>query len=197
MQIKLTSICEHLFKFIILGVFYENFFNLNAKNLQKVVDSGQKWVYDRCVNTEKGGVAMFDRVYNHQLDAKNRMRIPAKLRDELGDKYTITCGVGGCLSVFSEAQMTELKEKLSKISMFDAQAQKPLRLLLAYSWDAEEDKQGRILIPENLRKYAKLEKDVVIIKNLNCIEIWSSDVWNDYISGVDFSDLAGALDSLK
>ncbi len=140
---------------------------------------------------------MFDRVYNHQLDAKNRMRIPAKLRDELGEKYTITCGVGGCLSVFSEAQMTELKEKLSKISMFDAQAQKPLRLLLAYSWDAEEDKQGRILIPENLRKYAKLEKDVVIIKNLNCIEIWSSDVWNDYISGVDFSDLAGALDSLK
>ena len=189
--------CVHLFNFNGRDGFYENFFKVHAKNLQKVVDSGQKWVYDICVIKEKGVVAMFDRVYNHQLDAKNRMRIPAKLRDELGEKYTITCGVGGCLSVFSETQMTELKEKLSKISMFDAQAQKPLRLLLAYSWDAEEDKQGRILIPENLRKYAKLEKDVVIIKNLNCIEIWSSDVWNEYISGVDFSDLAGALDSLK
>ncbi|MFR6055411.1 MAG: division/cell wall cluster transcriptional repressor MraZ [Eubacteriales bacterium] len=144
----------------------------------------------------KGRSSDVRRAYNHQLDAKNRREYPRN-RDELGEKYTITCGVGGCLSVFSEAQMTELKEKLSKISMFDAQAQKPLRLLLAYSWDAEEDKQGRILIPENLRKYAKLEKDVVIIKNLNCIEIWSSDVWNDYISGVDFSDLAGALDSLK
>ena len=95
---------------------------------------------------------MFDRVYNHQLDAKNRMRIPAKLRDELGEKYTITCGVGGCLSVFSEAQMTELKEKLSKISMFDAQAQKPLRLLLAYSWDAEEDKHQESQLHRDLEQ---------------------------------------------
>lgn len=140
---------------------------------------------------------MFDRVYNHQLDAKNRMRIPAKLRDELGEHYTITCGVGGCLSVYSEAQMSALKEKFSKVSMFDAEAQKPLRFMLYHSWDAEEDKQGRILIPENLRKYAKLEKDVIIIKNFNCIEIWSADVWNDYIGGVDFSEMAGALDSLK
>lgn len=82
---------------------------------------------------------MFDRVYNHQLDAKNRMRIPAKLRDELGEKYTITCGVGRLfIRIFRSADDRELKEKLSKISMFDAQAQKPLRLLLAYSWDARK-----------------------------------------------------------
>ncbi len=170
------------------------------KERQKIFKKWLTVVKNGCMidtSKGKGAVSVFDRVYNHQLDAKNRMRIPAKLREELGEHYTITIGVGGCLSVFTEAQMEELKKELSKVSMFNAEAQKPLRFLLAYSWDAEEDKQGRILLPENLRKYAKLEKDVVIIKNLNCVEIWSSEVWNEYISNVNFSDLAGALDSLK
>ena len=136
---------------------------------------------------------MFERVYRHQLDAKNRMRIPAKFRDELGDNYTITCGASGCLYVFSEEEMSKVKAELSKVSLFDEEAQKPLRLFVAMSWDAEEDKQGRILLPEDLRLYAGLEKDVVTIKNLNHLEIWSSSKWAEYISQVNFSDLAKAL----
>ena len=140
---------------------------------------------------------MFERVYKHQLDAKNRMRIPAKFREELGENYTITCGTGGCLFVFSQEEMNKLKGELSKISLFDAEAQKPLRLFMSLAWDAEEDKQGRVLIPEDLRNYAKLGKDVVTIKNINHLEIWSSEVWNQYIGGVDFTALADALNKVK
>ena len=141
---------------------------------------------------------MFDKIYRHQLDAKNRMRIPAKFKEELGDNYTITIGSGGCLAVYTEKEMSELKEKLNKISVFDAEAQKPLRILMAYSWDAEEDNHGRILIPEDLRKYAKFNKDLVIIKNLKCIEIWASEVWDKYIADFDFDfkSLQNAIDKL-
>ncbi len=140
---------------------------------------------------------MFSGIFRHQLDAKNRMRIPAKFREELGDNYTITCGTGGCLFVFNEEEMNKLKEELSKISIFDVEAQKSLRPFVAFSWDVEEDKQGRILIPEDLRKYAKLDKDVVTIKNINHYEIWSSEVWNANMGEPDFSSLAKALGNLK
>ncbi len=135
--------------------------------------------------------------YTHQLDAKNRMRIPAKLREELNGNYTITVGSGSCLYVYSEQQMAEVRATLKNINPYREKQLKAARFVLYNSWDAEEDKQGRILIPENLRKYAKIEKNVIVFKGPNCIEIWSEEVWNDYFNDVDFGDLADALDELK
>ena len=140
---------------------------------------------------------MSSRNYSHQLDAKNRMRIPAKLREELGEGYTITVGSGGCLYVYSAEQMKEVKKSLNKINSFRESQLKAARFILYNSWEAEEDKQGRILLPENLRKYAKIEKNVTVFKGPNCIEIWSEEVWNDYFSDVNFNDLADALDALN
>ena len=140
---------------------------------------------------------MFEKVYKHQLDAKNRMRIPAKFREELGDNYMITIGSGGCLSVYTESKKKEFEEQFSKLSTFDEKAMKPVRMMLYYSWDAEEDKQGRILIPENLRKYAKIDKDVIVLKSIGCYEIWASEVWEEYTGQIDFGDLATALKDLK
>ncbi len=136
---------------------------------------------------------MFGRIYRHQLDAKNRMRIPAKLREVLGDRYTITKGTSGCLFVFSQPELAELREKLQGVSIFDAKAMKPLRILTASAWDAEEDKQGRILIPEELRGFAKIKKDVVVMKNVKCIEIWSAESWEEYNSDADFDEVVGNL----
>lgn len=140
---------------------------------------------------------MSGKTYLHQLDAKNRMRIPAKLREELGDNYTITVGAGGCLNVYTEEQIKDLKNSFKNINPFRDSQLQVARYFLYYSWEAEEDKQGRILIPENLREYAKIDKNVLVYKGPNCIEIWSEEVWNEYFKKLNFNDLADAFDSLK
>ena len=135
--------------------------------------------------------------YAHQLDAKNRMRIPAKLREELGADYSITVGSGGCLYVYTKAQMQEVKSTLNNINSFREKQLKAARFILYNTWQAEEDKQGRILLPENLRKYAKIEKNVIVFQGPNCIEIWAEEVWNEYFNDVNFEDLADAIDAMK
>ena len=135
--------------------------------------------------------------YTHQLDAKNRMRIPAKLREELGEDYSITVGSGGCLYVYTKAQMQEVKATLNNINSFREKQLKAARFILYNTWQAEEDKQGRILLPENLRKYAKIEKNVIVFQGPNCVEIWAEEVWNEYFNDVNFEDLADALDAMK
>ena len=135
--------------------------------------------------------------YSHQLDAKNRMRIPAKLREELGEGYSITVGSGGCLYVYTKEQMQEVTDTLKNINSFREKQLKAARFILYNTWQAEEDKQGRILLPENLRKFAKIEKNIIVFKGPNCVEIWSEEVWNDYFNDVNFDELADAIDLLK
>ena len=135
--------------------------------------------------------------YLHQLDAKNRMRIPSKLREELGGNYYITVGSGGCLNVYSEEEFQEIKSTLNNINKYRETQLKAARYILYNTWQAEEDNQGRILLPETLRRFAKIEKNIVVFKGPNCVEIWAEEVWNDYFSDVNFNDLADALDELK
>ena len=139
---------------------------------------------------------MSNKNYAHQLDAKNRMRIPAKLREELGSNYSITVGTGKCLYVYTEEQMQKVKATLTNINPYREKQLKAARYILYNTWEAEEDKQGRILLPENLRKYANIEKNVIVFKGPNCVEIWSEEVWNDYFNDVNFEELADALDEL-
>lgn len=135
--------------------------------------------------------------YSHQLDAKNRMRIPAKLREELGEGYCVTVGTGKCLYVYTAEQMAEVKDSLKKVSAYRDKQLKAARFILYNTWEAEEDNQGRILLPENLRKYANITKNVIVFKGPTCVEIWSEENWNEYFNDVDFDDLADALESLK
>ena len=93
--------------------------------------------------------------------------------------------------------MQKVKATLSNINPYREKQLKAARFVLYNSWDAEEDKQGRILLPENLRKYAKIEKNVIVFKGPNCVEIWSEEVWNDYFNDVNFEDLADALEELN
>ncbi len=140
---------------------------------------------------------MAGRIYMHQLDAKNRMRIPAKLREDLGANYSIMIGSGGCLYVYNEEQTKGVRAKLNNVNPFNESQLKAARYILSNSWDAEEDKQGRILIPENIRAHAKIQKNVVVFNGPNCIEIWAEEVWNEYFNNVDVGCLAELFESGK
>ncbi len=112
--------------------------------------------------------------YAHTIDAKGRLFIPAKLRQELGDTFHVTVGQDHCLSVYSDESWAAFMDKLKGMSYNEV---KRLRGLFAYGADCEPDGQGRILLPAKLREYAGLEKDVVIIGSFDRVEIWNADRW--------------------
>lgn len=118
--------------------------------------------------------------YEHTLDAKGRLTMPSRFRDELGEKFMLTRGTNGCLFIFPAAEWASFSEKLRLIPTTDQVAQQFLRLLFAGACECETDKQGRILLPLKLRQHAGIEKDAVIIGAFNRAEIWSREGWEAY-----------------
>ena len=112
--------------------------------------------------------------YTHTIDAKGRLFIPAKLRQELGDTFHVTVGQDHCLSVYSDESWAAFMDKLKGMSYNEV---KRLRGLFAYGADCEPDAQGRILLPAKLREYAGLDKDVVVIGSFDRVEIWNAERW--------------------
>ena len=134
--------------------------------------------------------------YTHQLDDKNRIRIPARLKKELSETYTLTKGVDGCIYVFAAATFeAHINGKIDEVSIGDRAAQKPLRLLMASAYELNEDKQGRLILPADLIKHAGIKKNVVILGVGNRAEIWDQEKWNAYC-GVD-DDFDTAMGELK
>ncbi len=118
--------------------------------------------------------------YQHSLDAKGRLFIPAKFRDDLGDQFVIARGVGNCLLGMSLEEWNSFSQKLRSQPVTDVQVQKFVRVVFAGATDCEPDKQGRVVIPANLRDIAGLGKDVVVIGVMSRIEIWSKEAWEAY-----------------
>ena len=118
--------------------------------------------------------------YQHSLDAKGRLFIPAKFRDDLGDQFVIARGVGNCLFGMSLEEWNSFSQKLRSQPVTDVQVQKFVRVVFAGATDCEPDKQGRVVIPANLRDIAGLGKDVVVIGVMSRIEIWSKEAWEAY-----------------
>ena len=112
--------------------------------------------------------------YQHSIDAKGRLFIPAKLREELGETFYVTMGMDGCLSVYSDASWAKFTEKFESLPYTKT---KSMRALFANAAKCEPDAQGRILIPAKLRAYVALEKDVVVIGVSNRAEIWNAERW--------------------
>ncbi len=123
--------------------------------------------------------------FQHSLDAKGRLFIPAKLREELGERFVITRGTGGCLFGFSHEQWETFTEKLRALPLGDPNAQRVVRLLSAWATEVEMDKQGRALLSANLRECAGLGKEATIIGATNRIEIWDRSTWEAYKSKED------------
>lgn len=118
--------------------------------------------------------------YAHSIDTKGRLIMPAKLKEDIGDKFVITKGLDGCLFAYSKKEWQNFEEKLRTFPLTNKDARALMRFFLAGAMECEIDKQGRFLIASNLREFAGLEKEVVIIGVLNKIEIWSKEKWLEY-----------------
>lgn len=138
---------------------------------------------------------MFFGRYFHSMDQKGRMRLPSKLRQDLGDKIHIMQGTPKCLFVFSDEQFNEFASKLMEVSLFDEKKQKPVRQLLSSGVVIEEDSQGRFLLPQYLRNFAKLEKDIVFVGVGKRIELWSQEAW-DEVNSMSEEEYSEALSIL-
>ena len=113
--------------------------------------------------------------YEHSIDAKGRLFIPAKLREELGVTFYLAMGVDECLAIYPQETWNRFTEKFASLPMSQSAAMRPL---FANASKCELDSQGRIVIPQKLRKYAGLEKEAVIMGVNDRAEIWSAETWN-------------------
>ena len=130
---------------------------------------------------------MFIGEYEHSIDTKGRITMPAKLKLEIGEKFVITKGLDGCLFVYSQEEWTNFEEKLKTLPLTNKNARDFVRFFLSGAIECELDKQGRFLITSNLRDYATLEKEVVIIGVGTRLEIWNKEKWKKYNSDENIS----------
>ena len=133
---------------------------------------------------------MFMGEYNHTIDAKGRLIIPAKFREALGEEFILTKGLDGCLSIYPMDEWKSFEEKLKALPLTDKNARAFLRFFVAGATSCELDRQGRILVPGTLREFAGLEKEVVLTGNLTRIEIWSKERWDGISEYDDMDDIA-------
>ncbi len=133
--------------------------------------------------------------FKHNLDSKNRVTVPAKLRMELGESPVLTRGLDNCLFIYPNRDWQIFMEKLSKLPLGQAKVRNFKRFILSGASEIKIDEMGRVLIPEPLKKYSNLKKEVVIIGVGDRIELWNEDVWNKYIAAAEkeSGDLAEGL----
>lgn len=123
---------------------------------------------------------MFMGEYQHIVDTKGRLFIPARLREGLGDLFVLTKGLDGCLFAYPCQEWQVLEQKLKSLPFTRRDARAFVRFFFSGATECEVDKQGRILIPGNLREYSKLEKEAVVIGVSTRVEIWSAIEWENY-----------------
>ncbi len=132
--------------------------------------------------------------YNHTLDVKGRVNFPIRLREELGARFIITKGLDQCLFVYSTDEWEKLEKKISELPM--SKSRNLQRFFFSGAAEVEADKLGRVLIPGNLREYALLEKDVVIIGASVRAEIWDKSRWEQECSELSHESVELAMDEL-
>lgn len=137
---------------------------------------------------------MFLGEYEHALDAKNRIFIPAKYREELGETFVITKSVDKCLTVYTMPEWEKLKEKLDTLP--GTKSRQIKRFIFANASDVQSDSQGRVLISSALREYAGIEKNAVIIGVGSYLEIWSAEEWNREKEAEVSEDIAHLMEEL-
>ena len=134
--------------------------------------------------------------YNQKVDTKGRAIVPAQFREELGEKFVITKGLDQCIFGFTESEWNILAEKIGSLSLTDKNVRKFVRFFLAGAATLETDKQGRVLIPAELRAYASLEKDIVWVGAGKRIEIWNPDKWAENTEYDDMDEIAEHMSEL-
>ena len=128
--------------------------------------------------------------YNHTIDAKGRLIVPSKFREALGDTFVVTKGLDGCLFVYDNEEWQAFEEKLRSLPITNKEARQFARFFLAGAAEVEVDKQGRILVPNILREFAQINKEVVLIGVASRIEIWSKERFEGMASFEDMDEIA-------
>ena len=128
--------------------------------------------------------------YEHTIDAKGRLSMPSKLRRDMGEAFIVTKGLDGCLFPFSQDEWKNFETKLKALPLSDKNARNFVRFFLAGATECEIDKQGRFLIPSNLREAGKLEKEAVIIGVGTRLEIWNKEVWTSKDEEISADEIA-------
>ncbi|MDR2045130.1 MAG: division/cell wall cluster transcriptional repressor MraZ [Clostridium sp.] len=139
---------------------------------------------------------MFMSEYHHTIDAKGRLIIPSKFREILGEEFVVTKGMDGCLFVYANQDWNAFEQKLTSLPLINKEARRFARFFLAGAAAVEADKQGRILIPGNLREFAGLDKDIVLVGVGSRIEIWSKGRWEDVNADSNMDEITAAMESL-
>ena len=160
-------------------------------------NSGAKWSKSeqKTIKVEEAnGVGSVTGTYEHSIDPKGRLFIPAKLREELGSTCYLTLGLDACLAIYPEESWKVFTEKFASLPMTQSRAMRPI---FAKAAKCEPDSQGRIVIPQFLRQYAKLNKDVIIIGVHNRAEIWDADTWRAEEEEMTPEKLAALMETLE
>ncbi len=136
--------------------------------------------------------------YQHTIDVKKRLALPIKFRGELGSKIIITKGVENCLVVYTEKEWEVVSQKLGNLPISQTEARSFTRHLLASATEVSLDKLGRILIPDYLKQYASLKKDVIVCGLSNRLEIWDDAKWQNYSKNAEkgVEDIVSKLGNL-
>jgi transcriptional regulator MraZ len=133
---------------------------------------------------------MFLGEYDHNMDDKGRLAVPARFREDLGDGVVITRGFDRCLMGFPRAMWEQLAGQVSALSLGQGDARNLRRLLFSSAADIQLDRQGRVLIPQNLRDYAGLNEQVIVAGLNTHFEIWSRERWREVLDGLDVNGSA-------
>lgn len=136
--------------------------------------------------------------YEHRLDTKGRLIMPSKLREELGCTFMITKGLDNCLYVYPNDEWQQFADKLNQLPMMNKSARQFKRFFNSGAVKCETDAQGRVIIPQTLRTFANIEKDVVIIGNGEKAEIWNKEAWDEINNeeSLNMDEIADKLDEL-
>ncbi|MEI7779692.1 MAG: division/cell wall cluster transcriptional repressor MraZ [Actinomycetes bacterium] len=135
---------------------------------------------------------MFLGTHAPRLDEKGRLFLPAKFRDALAGGLVITKGQDRSLVVWPEAEFRDYSHRLGEASQSNARVRSHMRVFFSSAFDQAPDKQGRVTIPTQLREYAGLDRDVVVVGNNTTVEIWDSAAWETYLQENEpsFADLS-------
>ena len=133
---------------------------------------------------------MFMGEYNHTIDAKGRLIVPSKFREALGHTFVVTKGLDGGLFVYDNQEWNAFEEKLKSLPITNKEARQFARFFLAGAAEVEVDKQGRILVPNILREFAQINKEVVLIGVASRIEIWSKERFEGITAFEDMDEIA-------
>ena len=141
---------------------------------------------------------MFMGEYQHSMDNKGRVIVPVRFRDGLGQKFVATRGLDNCLFVYPMQEWSILEKKLTSLPITSKNARSFVRFFFSGATECELDKQGRISLPANLRDYAELLKEIILIGLANRIELWAKERWENYLNSAEesYEEIASTMEEL-